>query len=443
MKHSETPDYSRISESEIDSRDLVEQVPNGNTYTIEDLTKRWNVSAKTILRWRERGLIALPSKSGLGNRVRFSQMDVITFEMEHSDIIHRASSFRVLSEQEKADILIEAERLLPSVCDISELVVRISNITGRSLETIRALFKKNNIRKKTVIENRFAVLQSLDLSYIPSSEFTQPDADAIILADMPVVAKQQKPRVPKDLPAYLRSLYEVPLLTPEQEVHLFRTYNYLKYKAVQLRDTKDKTQDKTLLDEIESLYVEAIETRNLIIQSNLRLVVAVAKKYVRGANDFDDKVSDGNESLCKAVEKFDYTRGFKFSTYATWAIKKNAIRIYSDKAKRQDRFRTDHEEHLVKKHDYRVDHIALLQIDEIRQHFVQQLLVAINDERDREIIVRRFGIGNWNEPKTLKEVGDELGVSKERVRQIELRAMNRLREVAASTTLDIDTLFTE
>src|SRR5207249_326509 len=111
---------------------------------------------------------------------------------------------------------------------------------------------------------------------------------------------------------YLASLYEVPLLTREQEYHLFRQFNYLKFKATRLRRDLDPSRAKSsLMDEIEGLYEQAVQTKNQIVQANLRLVVSIAKRHVNATEDFFQLVSDGNMSLIRAVEKFDYARGNK------------------------------------------------------------------------------------------------------------------------------------
>ncbi len=94
------------------------------------------------------------------------------------------------------------------------------------------------------------------------------------------------------------------------------------------------------MDEIESLYEKSVEVKNQIVQSNLRLVVSIAKRHVNGTDDFFGLISDGNISLIRAVEKFDYSRRTKFSTYATWAIMKNFARTIPDEFKHRDRFRT-------------------------------------------------------------------------------------------------------
>jgi RNA polymerase primary sigma factor len=113
------------------------------------------------------------------------------------------------------------------------------------------------------------------------------------------------------LPPYLASLYEVSLLTREQEMHLFRQYNYLKYRASALRESLDpKRPNARVMDQLESDYEQAVETKNKIVRANLRLVVSIAKKHVSDQDRLFDLVSDGNISLYKAVEKFDYTLGY-------------------------------------------------------------------------------------------------------------------------------------
>src|SRR5690606_34557569 len=101
---------------------------------------------------------------------------------------------------------------------------------------------------------------------------------------------------------------------------------------------------QTDLNTLEQLLAEAVEIKNFLIRSNLRLVVSIAKKHIKPTNNFFEMVSDGNMSLIRAIEKFDYTKGNKFSTYATWAIMKNFARSIPAEHKRLDRFRTGKEE---------------------------------------------------------------------------------------------------
>ena len=240
----------------------------------------------------------------------------------------------------------------------------------------------------------------------------------------------KKLRVPSGMPAYMANLYEVPLLTREQEVHLFRKMNYLKYKAGRLRDTLDVQRPKRrLMDQIEMLHDESVAIKKQIISANLRLVVSIAKRYVGPAADFFDLVSDGNMSLIRAVEKFDVLRGNRFSTYATWAIMKNFARSIPAVLRQRDRFCTSHAEVFRTAEDARTDQYQQESAQTERESQVEWILKRL-DERERQIVTSRFGLTRGQEPLTLKQVGAAVGVTKERVRQIQERAMGKLRMVA-------------
>ncbi|MBC8356208.1 MAG: sigma-70 family RNA polymerase sigma factor [Planctomycetes bacterium] len=456
---------------------VASELVSESVLTVDGLAKRWNVSSKTISRWRNRGLLARTFTFDGQQRVGFLESSVNRFAATNPQLVRRGSQFSRITEEERIHTLRRADEMLNNGTPISKVVATLARDTQRSLESIRQLLKQagkdgsvvfgalseragrrmykefrrgkslETLAQQYGIESKAVVravnharaerLFELSFEYMHSPEFEQPDAEKRILTSTPPAQSGQRmPRKPADLPAYIASLYDVPLLTAEQESHLFRKYNYLKYKASQLREKLDRSRPKVqLLDDIESLYREAVETKNLLIRSNLRLVIAVAKKYIGTTGDLFEKVSEGNLSLMRAVEKFDYTRGFKFSTYATWAIKKNYIRAYSNEIKQSDRFRTGHDELLDASPGHRSDPTSLLAAQRRREDHVSGMMEGLTD-RERQIITSRFGIGSQREPMTLKDVGVELGVSKERVRQIEARAMQKLREAASHSRLD-------
>jgi len=248
----------------------------------------------------------------------------------------------------------------------------------------------------------------------------------------------KKPRVPSGMPAYLASLYDVPLLTREQEAHLFWKMNFLKYQARKLRGTLDLHQPKVrLMDRIEKLYEESAAIKNQIIRANLRLVVSIAKRYVGPAEEFYELVSDGNISLMRAAEKFDVSRGYRFSTYASWAIMKNFARTISVALRHRDRFSTSHSEILSTVADARANQYEQESAQLRRESEVQGILQRL-DKRERQIIEDRFGLSRGQEPLTLKQVGAAMGITKERVRQIQTRTMGRLRQVAEEGRINLD-----
>lgn len=246
----------------------------------------------------------------------------------------------------------------------------------------------------------------------------------------------RKPRMPGGLPAYVASLYEVPLLTREQEAHLFRKMNYLKYKASRLRDTLNLNRPQSrLMDEIEKLYDRSVAAKTQIVRANLRLVVSIAKRYVGPTRDFFELVSDGNMSLLRAADKFDVSRGNKFSTYATWAIVKNFARTLYEATRHSDRFCTSHSEMLNFTADVRADQYEQESAQIQRESQVERILDRL-DERERQIIAARFGLIRGREPFTLTQVAATMGVTKERIRQIQVRAMGRLREAAEEARIE-------
>jgi len=302
---------------------------------------------------------------------------------------------------------------------------------------------KRHCRTKTSVyrvvnEARATRILELPLDCMFNESFADAGVEKEILGPLPEPDKAtRKARPPAGLPLYLASLYQVPLLTREQEQHLFRKFNYLKYTASQLREKLDVAHAKSsLMDRIEHLYDQAVETKNQIIQANLRLVVSIAKRHVGAAEEFFELVSDGNMSLIRAAEKFDYARGNKFSTYASWAIMKNFARTIPEGFKQRDRFRTSLDEMFNSTVERRGDQFEEESAQHARENQVDRILSRL-DEREQKIIISRFGLDYRHEPQTLKEVGAQLGVTKERIRQIEARALNKLRVAAHEERIEL------
>ena len=239
--------------------------------------------------------------------------------------------------------------------------------------------------------------------------------------------------------AYLSRLDDAPLLSAAEEAFLFRKFNYLKFKAARLRETLDPKKPKmSVMEEIERLWSEAVATKKRLISANLRLVVSVVKKYGAGSLlSFNELVSDGNVSLMKAVEKFDYTTGNRFSTYATWALYRNFARTIPDERKRVERFRPGDVSLLELKQDHRSSPIQAERAYAEQTSQVRRFMGELN-ERERKIVEMRYGFGGADsKPQTLRQVGKNMGVTKERVRQIEMRALEKLRRIAEEEKMEI------
>ena len=138
--------------------------------------------------------------------------------------------------------------------------------------------------------------------------------------------------------------------------------------------------------------------------------------------------------MIKAVEKFDFSRGNRFSTYATWAIMKNFVRTISAVFRHRDRFRTSHSETFSITEDPR-DRYEQESAQILRESHVERLLDRL-DERERQIVTSRFGLTRGQEPLTLKEIGAAMAVTKKRIRQIQCRAMSKLRKAAEEDRIE-------
>ncbi len=477
-------DLRLLIEDLSDSADIYAAEAGQPVHTVDDLARMFHVSTKTISRWRNQGLVSRRFLFDGRKRVGFLKQSVERFIANNEERIRRGERFSQLTSSERQGIIDRARRLAQAGGGPAEVTRRIAKRMNRSVETIRYTLKhfdqkhpglavfpghtgpltdemkrkiyqqhrrgiaidalaKRYGRTKTAIyrivnEMRAHRILELPLDYMYNEEFEQPNADRRILGTAPTSdVPRKKPRVPSGLPHYLASLYDVPLLTREQEQHLFRRFNFLKYRAAKLREQLEPSCAKSgLMDRIERFYDQAVKTKNQIVQANLRLVVSIAKRHVNATDDFFGLVSDGNMSLIRAVEKFDYSRGNKFSTYASWAIMKNFARTIPEEYKHRDRFRTSHDEMFTAREDARTDQHELESAQHLRQYQIRQILSRL-DEREQRIIISRFGLDHREEPQTLKEVGSRMGVTKERVRQIEARALTKLRLAAEQEQIDL------
>ncbi len=450
-------------------------------HTLDHVSERLAVSTKTIARWRKRGLVARWFVIDGRRRLGVLQSSLDRFLTRNARLVSRGARFSRLTEIQRMEIVELARQLVEQGYEPGRIIKRVSELVDRSAETVRYTLRDHNETKpeeavvmytqllsserkqrllqehregasfealserygnsvsqirRVIAQKRFEQIAKLPLEYMGNEAFENLRL-AEVLEPLPEPERAtRKAKKPAGLPTYLASLYDVPLLTREQEEHLFRRYNFLKFAAKRLRDGLDAKQPKSRdLDEIERLYNEAVETKNQIIRANLRLVVSIAKKYVSEQEGLFDLISEGNVSLMRAVEKFDYALGNKFSTYATWAIKKNFIRSYKNRVRLMDRFRNSHDELLDKAPEQRSDAYLQESAQRRREADVARILGCLTD-REQLVVAKRFGLAGSDAAKTLKEVGIDLGVSKERIRQIEKRALDKLREAAERESLE-------
>ncbi|MFJ4279302.1 RNA polymerase sigma factor [Streptomyces massasporeus] len=330
----------------------------------------------------------------------------------------------------------------------------------------------------------------------PEPELDEPPAEAVEAAEPPEVVVPTPTRTESGSPSsdlfrqYLREIGRIPLLTAAEEVELARRVEAGLFAEEKLRLTPDL--DSQLALDLDRLVVMGRMAKRRLIEANLRLVVSVAKRYVGRGLTMLDLVQEGNLGLIRAVEKFDYARGYKFSTYATWWIRQAMSRALADQARTirvpvhvvelinrvvrvqrrmlQERgYEPTPEEvaaHLelppervsevlrlaqepVSLHAPvgEEDDVALGDLIEdgdatspvesaafllLREHL--EAVLSTLGERERKVVQLRYGLADGR-PRTLEEIGRIFGVTRERIRQIESKTLNKLRDHAFADQL--------
>ncbi|WP_152529322.1 RNA polymerase sigma factor [Nocardiopsis chromatogenes] len=290
---------------------------------------------------------------------------------------------------------------------------------------------------------------------------------------------------------YLKQIGNVALLNAEQEVELAKRIEAGLFAEEKLAEERDVLSDE-FLDELEWIAGDGARAKKHLLEANLRLVVSLAKRYTGRGMLFLDLIQEGNLGLIRAVEKFDYTKGFKFSTYATWWIRQAITRAMADQARTiripvhmvevinklarvqrqmlQDLGREPTPEELAKELDMTPEKVVEVQKygrEPISLHtplgedgdsefgdliedseaiqpgeavsftLLQEQLHSVLDtlsEREAGVVSMRFGLTD-GQPKTLDEIGKVYGVTRERIRQIESKTMSKLRHPSRSQVL--------
>jgi RNA polymerase primary sigma factor len=294
--------------------------------------------------------------------------------------------------------------------------------------------------------------------------------------------------------AYLKQIGKVPLLNAEQEVELAKRIEAGLYAAERLRaaDDGETSLPREMFRDLSWISRDGERAKNHLLEANLRLVVSLAKRYTGRGMAFLDLIQEGNLGLIRAVEKFDYTKGYKFSTYATWWIRQAITRAMADQARTiripvhmvevinklgriqrellQDLGREPTPEELAKEMDITPEKVleiqqyarepisldqtigdegdsqlgdfiedseAVVAVDAVSfsllQDQLQQVLQTLS-EREAGVVRLRFGLTD-GQPRTLDEIGQVYGVTRERIRQIESKTMSKLRHPSRSQVL--------
>ncbi len=320
--------------------------------------------------------------------------------------------------------------------------------------------------------------------------FTMKDSDE---SDEPAVRVHVAGATADPVKDYLKQIGKVPLLNAEEEVELAKRIEAGLYAEHILKSGElDSASDRLYIRELRAISRDGAQAKNHLLEANLRLVVSLAKRYTGRGMLFLDLIQEGNLGLVRAVEKFDYTKGYKFSTYATWWIRQAITRAMADQARTiripvhmvevinklarvqrqmlQDLGREPTTEELSKELDMPEEKVievqkygrepislhtplgedgdsefgdliedseAVVPADAVGFTLLQEQLHQVLDtlsEREAGVVSMRFGLTD-GQPKTLDEIGKVYGVTRERIRQIESKTMSKLRHPSRSQVL--------
>ncbi|WP_405064658.1 RNA polymerase sigma factor [Kribbella sp. NBC_01505] len=371
-----------------------------------------------------------------------------------------------------------AAKKAPAKKAVSEAGLAIDPKTGkpRALDEVDdADFKPDTVKvlEKEITEDQGFIVSEADETDEPEQQVMVAGATADPVKD------------------YLKQIGKVPLLNAEQEVELAKRIEAGLFAEEQSGDESNKLKEK-VRDEYEWISEDGRRAKNHLLEANLRLVVSLAKRYTGRGMLFLDLIQEGNLGLIRAVEKFDYTKGYKFSTYATWWIRQAITRAMADQARTiripvhmvevinklarvqrqmlQDLGREPTPEELAKELDMTPEKVievqkygrepislhtplgedgdsefgdliedseAIVPAEAVSFTLLQEQLHAVLDtlsEREAGVVSMRFGLTD-GQPKTLDEIGKVYGVTRERIRQIESKTMSKLRHPSRSQVL--------
>jgi RNA polymerase primary sigma factor len=287
-------------------------------------------------------------------------------------------------------------------------------------------------------EQLLASLLSSEQDFIDSPAFYEDDAIKKIYDEAPEIPKPDTSwyhPVMDDLSGRTRTIKTAQqvILTGAQEKVLFHQFNYARYRVWKLQQevwsTPARKPTPEQAEEILRWYRRADLIREQIANTNLALVLAMAKRTRMSEVDFADLVSEGNMALLRAVDKFDAGRGYKFSTYACRAILKAFSRQGMKLSKYRQRFPTDFDPKLERSNFLETKRSTFERdaADEVKRIVLDNR--ADLTDVERTVIEHRFGLeaAEGEKPMTLEQVGQIIGVTKERVRQIQNKAMEKIR----------------
>ncbi len=451
-------------------------------YSIEELAEHFGVAIRTIERWRKRGLggrqFIFPDNR---QKTGFTESNVREFVNANQRLVSRAARFTTLTEQQRKQIveravslsrdgkmsrkeiiaviaaelgtspeairyhLVRYEQEHPDIIIFSkpagvvtpqqmrEIMRRYES--GTSIEELMRLFHRSRCTIYRAINAAKArELVGVHMEYVDSEEFVAQGAELAILGpELPAGVKGPN-LLANDLEAgrielhdYLQALKNIEPLSAETEKQLFRRYNYLKYRfnVVKVAARPGHTTSAQV-KEMQSLLSEARTIGLFLRQSFLRVVVTVAQKHHVPPEELRSYLIFGNKALTKALETYNFSSASRFSSYASLTIAKE-FALAAAKGKKPSEQKHEPWERGV----LTLDTASLIELERSQRN-IASIIRQNLDEREQHIISARYDVEQAvikKHPKSLNEVGSELGITGEEVRRLELAALGKLRHV--------------
>lgn len=314
----------------------------------------------------------------------------------------------------------------------------IRQVSPPSVEVAAKLIDQYRWRVSEADRSLLGMILTEPIEYVDHELFRKHNVETILFGDTP--ALQHGATSFEELSSLcdldFAGITEETNLTGTQEIFLFQRYNYARLR---LGEILCQFSLDTSFDDVRQLLAwahRAMDTREQLSRSNLPLVLAMAKRTRLNGLDFNELISEGNYALLRSVDKFDCSRGFKFSTYACRAILKSFSRVAMRTSRYRGQFPTEFDP-LMEKSDFvdrKRDDLEGQCVDEIRDILFHNR--AELNEVERIVIRERFALDSPTlpaKPKTLEQVGEMIGVTKERVRQIQNKALQKIRMLLDNT----------
>ena len=270
------------------------------------------------------------------------------------------------------------------------------------------------------------------VDYVPHPDFRLKRTEEVLFGpeaeQIDITRWREFPAVQGDSPSRAKAR---PKLTGKQEAFLFMRYNYARYRLAILVLAQAKRFSRRRVPEMLQWYRRVLRGRADLASANMALVVAMGKRTRINTVEFAELVSEGNMALLRAIDKFDVSRGFKFSTYACRAILKAFSRLASKAGTYRQRFPTEYDPQFERSDEMERRHAdeRELAIEDLQRVLTRNLAELSHVERT--IVGARYAVDGHSRTQTLQEVGKLVGLSKERVRQVQSDALAKLRTALA------------